>query len=230
MDGHILKRSKCEKDIGVHIDNELNFHEHINKAVNKANRVMAVTRKTFSCLNNSTFLPIFKGLVRPQLEYAAPVWSPHHLELKRKIERVQRSATKRLPGMHDLHYDQRLRKLKLPTLAYRRIRGDMIQVFKLIMPIKKGAYDRSLPKLLDLKADLGIREVTGHDKQIYCTGNANKDIKKYGFNFRVSKLWNSLPQEVINAKTVKSFEIALDKHWADQPVLYDNFEAEIEIN
>ena len=229
MDGHILKRSNCEKDIGVHIDTELNFHEHINKAVNKANRIMGITRKTFACLRNSTFLPIFKGLVRPLLEYGAPVWSPHHADLKRKVERVQRSATKRLPGMYDLHYNERLRKLKLPTLAYRRIRGDMIQVFKLTVPIKKGAYDKTLPRLLDLKSDLGIREVSGHNKQLY-TGNAHKDIKKYGFNFRVCKLWNSLPQHVIDSTSVKAFEIALDKHWENQPVRYDNFEADIVIN
>ena len=228
MDGHILKRSRCEKDIGVHVDTELNFSEHVTKAVNKANRIMGITRKTFSCLNKSTFLPIFKGLIRPQLEYAAPVWSPHQKELVRKVESVQRLATKRLPGMAGLEYNERLRKLKLPTLAYRRIRGDMIQVFKLIMPIKKGAYDKALPKLLDLKSDLGIRECKGHNKQLY-KGNAAKDIKKFGFNFRVCKLWNSLPQEVIDAKTIKAFEIALDKHWESQPVLYDDFEADIEL-
>ena len=131
--------------------------------------------------------------------------------------------------MYDLHYNERLRKLKLPTLAYRRIRGDMIQVFKLTVPIKKGAYDKTLPRLLDLKSDLGIREVSGHNKQLY-TGNAHKDIKKYGFNFRVCKLWNSLPQHVIDSTSVKAFEIALDKHWENQPVRYDNFEADIVIN
>ena len=72
---------------------------------------------------------------------------------------MQRRATKKLPGMKDLTYPARLHKLKLPTLAYRRVRGDMIQTFKLLMPIEKGAYDRSLPKLLKLKSDLGIRDV-----------------------------------------------------------------------
>ena len=226
MEGTILKRSKCEKDIGVHVDDELKFESHIDKSINKAKRNMAIVRKTFSKLDKSTFLPIFKGLVRPHLEYATPVWNPHQNPVKRKIESVQRLATKRLPGMQGLDYDERLRRLKLPTLAYRRVRGDMIQCFKLIMPIKEGAYDKSLPKLLDLKSDLGIRQTKGHDKQIY-KGTAKNNIKKYGFNFRVCKLWNSLPPSVINCKTVKSFEIALDKHWENQPVLYDDFEAEI---
>ena len=226
MDGHILKRSKCEKDIGVNIDNELNFKTHINSMVKKANRVMGITRRTFTNLNSEIFLPIFKGLVRPQLEYAAPVWSPHLDNLTKKVEDVQRRATKRLPGMHDLEYPDRLRKLKLPTLAYRRVRGDMIQVYKMLMPIKEGGYDRSLPTLLKLKSDLGIREVGGHNKQIY-KGNVKHDLAKYSFNFRVSKPWNSLPQHVIDAPTVKAFEIALDNHWGNQPLMFDNYESEL---
>ena len=232
MDGHILKRSKVEKDIGVNIDNDLNFKTHINSIVKKANRVMGITRRTFTNLNSEVFLPIFKSLVRPHLEYAAPVWSPHLDDLKKKVEDVQRRATKKLPGMkdengEDLSYPARLRKLKLPTLAYRRVRGDMIQTFKLLMPIEEGGYDRSLPKLLKLKSDLGIREVGGqNDKQLY-KGNVSQNLGKYSFNFRVSKLWNSLPQHIIDAPTVKAFEIALDNHWENQPLMFDDYESDI---
>ena len=45
------------------------------------------------------------------------------------IERVQRRATKILPNLKDLEYTERLRHLNLPTLAYRRVRGDLIQVY-----------------------------------------------------------------------------------------------------
>lgn len=103
----------------------------------------------------------------------------------------------------------------------------MIQVFKLVMPIEKKGYDRSLPKLLDLKSDLGIRIVSGHGHQIY-EGKPNTDYKKCGFNYRVSRLWNSLPPKVINSPSVKAFEIALDKHWENQPLMYDKFDANIQ--
>ena len=228
MGNHQLKKSACEKDIGVHVDNKLEFKEHINSAVNKANRVMGITRRTFDHLNHTSFLYIFKALVRPHLEYAAPVWSPHHDYLKKVVEGVQRRATKRLPGMYDLEYPDRLRKLKLPTLAYRRTRGDMIQVFKMIMPIKKGAYDPTLSRVFDLKEDLGIRQGKGHEHQIYKPGVA-KDVGKYFFSFRVISLWNSLPPHVIQSSSVKSFEIALDKHWSNQPLMYDDFLADISI-
>ena len=62
------------------------------------------------------------------------------------LENIQRRATKELPGMRDLSYTERLKLLKLlPTLAYRRLRGDMIEVYKILQNI----YDHeSIPNLL----------------------------------------------------------------------------------
>ena len=111
---------------------------------------MAVARKTFDCLDKEIFLYIYKGLVRPHLEYASSVWAPHLIKHIEAIEAVQRRATKLVPGMANLPYDERLKKLKLPTLAYRRCRGDLIQVFKLMN--KDVGYDNTLPEFLKKKS------------------------------------------------------------------------------
>ena len=113
MDGHTLEESLCEKDIGVHIDCNLKFDIHISKAIGKANRVLAVTRRTFDTIDSTTFKYIFKGLVRPHLEYAAPVWSPHDDYLKEQLENVQRRATKLIPAISHLEYPERLKALKI---------------------------------------------------------------------------------------------------------------------
>jgi hypothetical protein len=49
-----------------------------------------------------------------------------------KIESMQKRATKQIPGFNNLSYPERLKKLKLPTIAYRRIMGDMIETYKII--------------------------------------------------------------------------------------------------
>ena len=84
MGDHILSNSSREKDLGVYIDDNLNFDIHINTAINKANKVLAVARKTFDHMDSEIFCLIFKGLVRPHLEYAASVWYPHMGFIKRK--------------------------------------------------------------------------------------------------------------------------------------------------
>ena len=223
MGNHKLSQSSCEKDIGVHIDSNLKFDMHINTAVNKANRILAITRRTFECLNDDIFCMIFKGLVRPHLEYAAPVWSPHLVKHKEQIENVQRRATKLVPGLKQLSYPDRLRKLNLPTLAYRRARGDMIQMFKILVDSKDG-YDKSLPEMFKLSC-----RGRGHEKKLFLPG-PNKDIRKYNFNIRTVLVWNDLPKYVIASNNVKAFEKNLDEYWKTQDLKFDNYLAEIKLS
>ena len=223
MEGHPLPYSTCEKDIGVHIDSNLNFDKHINYSINKANRVLAITKRTFDYMDEEIFLQLYKGLVRPQLEYASSVWAPHLMKHIDALEAIQRRATKQIPGFEHLSYSERLRKLKLPTLSYRRARGDLIQVFKLLHC--EVGFDKSLPNFFDLSHNTHLR---GHSKKIFVHGS-NKDIRKFSFKHRVVKIWNSLPENVIDSATVWQFENNLDKYWKNQPILYDDYKAGIQV-
>ena len=220
MDDHELRYSPCEKDL----DDELNFEKHIGTIVNKANRVLGITRKTFNHMDQNIFCHIFKGLVRPQIEYASSVWSPHLVKQKETIENVQRRATKLIPGFSELSYPDRLKKLKLPTLAYRRVRGDMIQVYKMLCDT--GGFDKTLPSIL---TDEPNRTLRGHNKKLF-TERFHKDIGKYAFKHRIVSLWNSLPDAAVNAQDIETFEKELDKHWNDKELKYDNFKAAIKFN
>ena len=82
-------------------------------------------------MDKEMFLELYLHLVRP-LEYAVQVWSPKLLKDVDKLEKVQRRATKLVPEISDLPYETRLQILGLPSLKERRIRGDMIEVFKIL--------------------------------------------------------------------------------------------------
>ena len=71
-------------------------------------------------------------MVRSHLEYANAVWNSHRQGLIKDLERVQMRATKLVLGLKKKCYKERLAALKLPTLKYRRIREDMIEVYKLL--------------------------------------------------------------------------------------------------
>ena len=127
-----MEETIAEKDVGVTIDNKLSFDKHITEKVNKANSIIGVIRRTFEYLDLKTFRMLYVRLVRPHLEYVNPVWNPYlkkHIDM---IENIQRRATKLIPGLSDLSYEDRLRRLKLPSLSYRRSRGDMIEVYKIM--------------------------------------------------------------------------------------------------
>ena len=127
-----LEKVSQEKDLGVLTDQHLNFEEHLNQKANKANQMMGLIRRSFHYLDTQTFRWLFKALVRPHLEYAQAVWSPLRKKDVNTLENVQRRATKLIPGLRDLSYPERLRNIDIPTLAYRRLRGDMVELYKII--------------------------------------------------------------------------------------------------
>ena len=201
-----------EKDIGVTVDCQLNFEEHMNEKINKANSIMGLIRRTFTYLDEKTFLILFKALVRPHLEYANAIWYPYKIKHITSIENVQRRATKQIPGMKDKSYEDRLRALKLPTLAYRRLRGDMIEVYKMM----SGLYDTAVPPLLQVYNT----RTRGHSKKLF-HNRVRKSLRQNFFTNRVISAWNSLPESVINSIKLQSFERKLDNHWQNQDVFYN---------
>ncbi len=81
---------------------------------------------------------IITSFIRPTLEYAAVVWNPHLKKKKtEKTEKVQRAATRWVPSLRDLSYEERLKKLQLPTLTERKERGDMIMLYKCVEGMEK---------------------------------------------------------------------------------------------
>ena len=73
--------------------------------------------------------------VRPLLEYCSSVWSPHCVKHISAIESVQRSFTKKLSGMENLSYPERLLALKLESLELRRLKADLIYLYKILFKI-----------------------------------------------------------------------------------------------
>uniref|UniRef100_A0A803K3Y4 Reverse transcriptase domain-containing protein n=1 Tax=Xenopus tropicalis TaxID=8364 RepID=A0A803K3Y4_XENTR len=138
LNGTALGKSIMEKDHGVLVDNKLGCSKQCQAAAARANKVLScIKRGIDSREEGGVILPLYRALVRPHLEYAVQFWSP---VLKRDIielERVQRRATKLVKGMESLSYEERLAKLGLFTLEKRRLRGDMITMYKYI----KGSYN-----------------------------------------------------------------------------------------
>ena len=132
MDGMDIEQTTCEKDVGVYIDNELKFQRHIAESIKKANQKLGIIKRNFSHLDKDSFLSLYKSLVRPHLEYCSCVWSVIYKKDAISIENTQRRATKLVHHIQHLPYSDRLQYLGLPSLEYRRIRTDVIQLYKIV--------------------------------------------------------------------------------------------------
>ena len=176
------------KDIGVTVDSELKFDKHINTKIETANKILGIIRRSFIYLDADILLPLYKALVRSHFDYAMIIWNPHMVKHIESIERVQCRATKMIPELKHLSYPERLKKLKLPTMAYRRARGDMIEVFKIVAQI----YDnKTTDNFLSFKENMNM-SLRGHefnysmsDSFSRCKLHTSFCMSLYG-----SELWN----------------------------------------
>ncbi len=132
-----IQQVQEERDLGVIFQSDLKFGTHISKCVNKANSILGLVKRSFTFMDKEMFLTLHKSLIRPHLEYATAVWSPHLQKDIFMIENVQRRATRLVQEIRYLPYEERLKKLGLPTLKYRRTRNDQLQVFKIMNEIDK---------------------------------------------------------------------------------------------
>ncbi len=87
-------------------------------------------RKAFQHNSVDLWKRLFTTYVRPHLEFAAPVWSPHRKGLIDMLEKVQTRATKIPFSLRHLSYEQRVQAFGIEKLESRRTRGDLIQIFK----------------------------------------------------------------------------------------------------
>ena len=119
-----------QKDLGVILHAELKFDEHLPVKVKKANAIAGLIRRTFLYLDGTLLKKLFTTFVRPHLEYGQVIWKQHLEKYMTILENVQHRATKLVDSFYHMSYSQRLKKLNLPLLVYRRPRGDMIEIFK----------------------------------------------------------------------------------------------------
>ena len=198
MNGKVLHSIDEEKDLGVVIHKSLKPSRHIAESVKKANRTLGIINRCFSYKDMKIILPLYKSLVRPLLEYCSPAWSPFLKQDIVLIEKVQRRFTRMVPGLRELPYNLRLDFLGLIPLEVRRMRSDLIEVFKIL----KGIVKINISDLFTIRESTITR---GHNLKLY-KKQCNLNVRKHFFNQRVVNVWNSLPVEAVESTTINAFK------------------------
>jgi len=189
-------------DLGVTVDKTLKFTVHVNKITVKAHARCSLIHRCFLSRDRDTLLKAYATYVLPLLEYASCVWSPRLLQDIRAVESVQRRFTKRLRGMRNLSYEERLVALHLESLESRRLRADLVMTYKMIF------------RLVDIDASVffirrnnDIIETRGHNFRLQVP-NFTSECRRGFFSERVVNAWNALPAD-IDFSNINRFKSAL---------------------
>ena len=161
-------------------------------------------KHTFCYMDKDMFLSLYKALIRPLLEYCPQIWNPVLKRDVNKLEKVQRRATKIIPELKDLPYEERLTKLGLYPLSERRLRGDMIATYKIL----NGFMDCNVEKLLPL--NMGPIMTRSHRQQIQLNLAKNSTRQNF-FTQRVILPWNELSNNTVSSESVNEFKGRYDK-------------------
>ena len=136
------------------------------------------------------------------------MWGPFNKADILLVEGVQRRATKLIPELRTMEYEDRLRKLRLRSLMYRRRRGDMILMHK----IMNGLID--IPRE-SLFREPRVAVTRGHRHKVDKPRADNSRVRRFFFAVRVVEDWNGLPSWVVEATSSNSFKSNIDRHWSE---------------
>ena len=197
--GSEFKKCDSEKDLGVLFTEKFNFSDHIYASISKAKSSLAWFERNTLSRDPYVMKTAYKSLIRHNLEYCCQVWSPKRRHGNWKtildIEAVQRTFTRLVSGMSDLSYEKRLKSLGMTTLFERRMRGDLIEAFKII-----NGFNNYGSRFFNISER--TKNLVSRPKKL-----TNLDF----FGERVMHYWNKLPEHVKDKNSVNSFKNGLDQ-------------------
>ena len=173
--------------------------------------MLGLIRRRFTCCTAEIVIPLYKVFVhQDHQEFVVAVWGGF---IKRRqlhaIEKVQMRATKIVESVKGMTYEERLIKLKLPTMTYQRARGLMMEVWKHI-----NSYDTDVISPT-FQFTRSARYPLQH-KRFNSRGSQSKS-----FYHLATTLWNDLPMAVREADCRNTFKNRLDKHCRGHPMRLD---------
>ena len=199
LEGTVLENVDRIKYLGVTITNDLKWNTHVGNICTKANRTLGFLRRNISSCPRDVKEMAYKGLVRPILEYASPVWDPSGKTLQDELEKVQNRAARFVTGNYNYETGSMtkvLEQLKWESLKQRR-KGSRLILFY------KGLKGQASIPVDDLKSPL--RNTRHQHSKPFQVPYARTDAYRHSFFPETIRDWNALP-----ASTVSSAESSED--------------------
>ena len=205
LHGQTLESVDSAKYLGVTISQDLNWNKHINNITGKANRTLGFIKRNVKTKNESVKELAYKTLVRPQVEYASTIWSPHTKQNTQKIEMVQRRAARWVNNNYST-YDSvstMLDNLGWRSLENRRIDSRLFMFHRIIygyVAIQIPTYFEKPQRFTRHMHPLSYRQI--HTHAVYY---------QQSFYPATIVLWNKLPSEIVLMDDLDSFKEGVSK-------------------
>ena len=122
MGDTVLGATVKENDLGDTVSADMKVSEQCR--IVTSNQILGLISRNVTYKDKKLMIPMYKAIVRPHVEYCIETWRPYRKKDIDTFERIQRRATKIIPELRDLSYEERMKECGLTTLETRRLRGD----------------------------------------------------------------------------------------------------------
>ena len=196
-----LENVQSAKYLGITFTENMDWGQHISDISSKATKTLGFLRRNFAFAPRSTKEVAYKTLVRPKLEYAAPIWSPYCKTQIQQVEKVQRTAARWTcrRWRNTSSVGEMLDELQWPTLEAGRDQSSLLFFHK----IHCGTMSFDKDKYLTLSQSTRSTR-SSHNSQ-YCRPQTYIVALEYSFFPRTIPHWNSLAPSVVAAETTEEF-------------------------
>ena len=204
VDEFLIGNSKNEKLLGITLDNDLNFNEHVNKLCKKASQKLHALGRISKYMNIDQRRKIMTAFIHSQFGYCPLVWMFHSRTLNNQINRIHERALRIVYNDTHSTFNELLSKDGSFTIHERNIQTLAIELYKIIM----GLSPQIMTEILPLK-----------ERNNYCSRfpfkSHNVKTVNYGtetISFLGPKIWSIIPNNIRNSSTLLEFKRNI-KRW-----------------
>ena len=200
------------KYLGVKIHKKLSWADHVAEIASKASQMLNLLRRSMHGCHKDAKKRAYLALVRPHLEYASPVWSPHQQKSIDNIEKIQKRAARWIRGTKwnrtnncwSTAYTELCKNLQWVTLECRRTIAVCRQVYKIIHNMGCIPFDRYFTfKKIPSRSHPFVLYIPVSRINVY----------RYSFFINAQHLWNKLPTDIVDTYNFNLFKSKLFYHY-----------------
>ena len=194
-----VERAPYQKHLGIILDEKLNFKQHIDNAISKINKGIAVIKKLRYSLPRKSLITLYKGFLRPLIDYGDIIYDqPHNESFCEKIESVQYKAALAITGaIQGTSREKIYQELGLESLKSRRWFKRLTCMFKIMRNEAPDYLTNSIPSCTHT-----VKTRNCHIPTYHC----RTECFKYSFFPSTLTDWFKLDENIRNSESISSFK------------------------
>ena len=194
LENAFLENEASVKLLGVIIDENLNFEEHINGILKESNKKLHALKRISNYLSEDKLRLVMKTFIESQFNYCPLVWMCHSRDLNRRINKLHERALRVVYKQTNLTFEQLLAKDNSFTIHERNLQKLAIEMYKVKYNLCPKTFQEIFIPSGRMQKDWVVPKAN----------TVNKGLET--IRYRGPKTWELVPIEIKNSKSLSAFK------------------------